>query len=89
VPVERRIGPGSGLARRDRPAVFGGTDRQRVEDVAAQAPAIGVADMGDLALDAGIELGIADFAGVICSQPRAQPPVGGAHLARLDQAVVG
>jgi len=75
--------------RRDRAAVFGGADGEGVEDVAAQSPAVGVADMGDPALDGGIQLGKADFARMIGREPRPQPAVGVAHLARLDQAMVG
>ena len=43
--------------------------------------------MVDPALDAGIELGEADLAGVIGGQPRPEPAVGRAHLAGLDQSV--
>ena len=70
-------------------AVLGGADDQRLQDVPAQAPAVGVTNVVDPALDAGIELGEADLAGVIGRQPRPQPPVRRAHLARLDQAVGG
>ena len=75
------------LPRRDRAPVFGGADDETVEDVAAQSPAVGVGDMGDPALDAGIQLGEADFAGMIRGEPRPQPAIGAAHLARLDQAM--
>ncbi len=56
---------GSGSSGGLRPAVFGGTGRQRVEHVTTQAPAVGVADVVDPAADAGIELGNADQTGVI------------------------
>jgi hypothetical protein len=55
--------------------------------MAAQAPAVGVADVIDPALNAGVELREADRAGVIGGKPRAQPAVSGAHLACLDAAV--
>ena len=88
-PDERRIGAGLRSLRGFRAAVFGGTDRQAAKDMAAEAPAVGVADMVDPALDTVIQLSEADLAGVICRQPRTQPPVGGTHLSRLDQAVGG
>jgi hypothetical protein len=42
------------LPRRNRAPVFGGADDETVEDVAAQSPAVGMGDMGDPALDAGV-----------------------------------
>jgi formylglycine-generating enzyme required for sulfatase activity len=42
------------LPRRDRALVFAGADDEAVEDVAAQSPAVGVGDIGDPALDAGV-----------------------------------
>jgi hypothetical protein len=53
--------------------------------MAAQPPAVGVTDMGDPALDAGVQLGEADFARMIGREPRPQPAMGAAHLASLDQ----
>jgi hypothetical protein len=55
--------------------------------MAAQPPAVGVTDMGDPALDAGVQLGEADFARMIGRSPRPEPAMGAAHLARLDQAM--
>ena len=58
--ANRRFSAGSGflamprLPRRDRAPMFGGADDETVEDVAAQPPAVGVGDMGDPALDAGV-----------------------------------
>jgi hypothetical protein len=49
------------LARRNRAPMFGGADDETVKDVAGQSPAVGMGDMGDPALDAGIQLGEADF----------------------------
>jgi hypothetical protein len=46
-------------------------DDKTVEDVVAQPAAAGVAEMGDPALDAGIQLGEADF------------PTSGWHFTRL------
>jgi len=56
-----------------RAAVLGGTDHQRVEHPLAQSPAVGMADVGDPAADAGVDLGEADLPGVVCGQPGAQP----------------
>jgi hypothetical protein len=42
------------LPSRDRAPVFGGADDDTVEDVPAQSPAVGMGDMGDPALDAGV-----------------------------------
>src|SRR5512132_3420672 len=67
--------------------MFGGADGERLKDMAARAPTVGVADVVDPALDAGIEFGIADLAGVIGGELRPQPSVGRAHLARLDEAM--
>jgi hypothetical protein len=58
------------LPRRDRAPMFGGADDETVEHMAAQPPAIGVTDMGDPALDAGVQLGEADFARMIGREPR-------------------
>lgn len=52
-----------------------------------QSPAVGVADVVDPALDAGLQLSGADLAGMIGGEPHPQPAVGGADLARLDQPV--
>jgi hypothetical protein len=52
--------------------MFGGADDETIWDVAAQSPAVGVANMGDPALDAGVQLGEADFARMIGGEPRPQ-----------------
>ena len=57
------------LPRRDRAPMFSGADDETVEDMAAQPPAVGLTDMGDPALDAGIQLGEADFARMIGREP--------------------
>ena len=47
------------LSRRDRALLFSGADDETVEDVAAQSPAVGMGEMGDMgdpALDAGVQL---------------------------------
>lgn len=60
--MKRRIAPfqifyrSVPFPRRHCPAVFGGTDRQRLQDVAAQAPGVGMANVIDPTLDAGVEL---------------------------------
>ncbi len=69
--------------------MLGRADRQRLQHVPAQAPAIGVADVVDPAPDAGIELGKADLAGVIGGQPRPQPPVAERTLRALTRRWVG
>ncbi|MGZ9159370.1 MAG: hypothetical protein ACXW36_10980, partial [Nitrospira sp.] len=43
------------LACRDRAAVLGRANCERLQDMAAQASAVGVADVGNPALDAGVE----------------------------------
>ena len=50
------------LPRLDRPAVFCGADGQRLQDMPAQAPTVGVAHVVDPAPDARIELAKADLA---------------------------
>ncbi len=71
------------MPARDCSAVFGGADRQRFENVAAEAPAVGMADVVDPALDAGVQLGEADLA-----RRDRQPPVrDGPPLARLISVV--
>jgi hypothetical protein len=59
--------------RLSRAAMGGRADHETVEDMAAQPPAVGVIDMGDPALDAGTQLGEADFARMIGREPRPQP----------------
>jgi len=73
------------LPRPDRAPIFSRTDDETVEGVAAQPPAVGMGDMGDPALDAGVQLGEADFAGMIGGKPRPQHR----DAACRDVAVVG
>ena len=44
--------------------MFGGADDERLQHMAAQAPAVGVGDMGDPALNGGVQFGEADLAAV-------------------------
>jgi hypothetical protein len=80
-------GPSSSAPGRQRPAMLGGTDRQRFQDPLPQPPAVGMADVGDPAADAGVQLGEADVPRVIGGQPGMQAAVGVAHLACLHQAM--
>jgi hypothetical protein len=81
--------PGSGAPGRQRPAVLRRADRERVRHALAKAPTVRIADMGDPAADAGVQLGEADVPSVMGGEPGTQAPVGVAHLARLHQAMAG
>lgn len=80
IPDERRVSaasefsPEAAQPRGDRPTVLGRTDDEGVQHVAAQASAIGMANMVDPALDAAIQFPGADLAGMVGHEPRPPRP---------------